>query len=281
MSNPSVTPKARALVSALRKTRVRHGFGLAELARKLEMSLQVLSNWERAHRLPQLEDVVSILTALGVTGNEKEQMLRLARTMHEPNWAETSAAGSPLITGAFIEFERTASKMFTWEPILVPGLAQTAKYSRALFSGANLSSEEIEKRVVARLARAGSLSGPDQLELTMVLSDMVFQQRLGGTEVMIEQLKHLLWLSASDNVHLRVISGSDHYFVGFDKSFVLFDFNSSQSIAYSDALRGGIFISSEDQLVVFHATQENLLGLALSEEDSSTLIRTRIADLEG
>lgn len=56
---------------------------------------------------------------------------------------------------SYLEIERTATVLRTWEPLVIPGLLQTEAYARQVITGANPggSDADIEQRVAARMAR--------------------------------------------------------------------------------------------------------------------------------
>ncbi|GDY34007.1 helix-turn-helix domain-containing protein [Gandjariella thermophila] len=73
------TPRAKALCAALREARLASGIGLRELARKIQISHTDLSLWENGRRVPRLESVVMVLTAIGTPATERNRIVELAR----------------------------------------------------------------------------------------------------------------------------------------------------------------------------------------------------------
>jgi transcriptional regulator with XRE-family HTH domain len=113
----------------LRKARMARGYGLRELARATDMYPAELSNWELGLRVPKVEEVALLLGQLRVGAEERKRLLELAEHAREPNWLEATVAPD---VAAHAEFERAATAVFTWQPILMPGLLQTEDYIRAL-----------------------------------------------------------------------------------------------------------------------------------------------------
>ncbi len=68
----------------------------------------------------------------------------------------------------WLNAEREATTLRIWQPLLVPGLLQTAYYARALFLGGLLNPTEdaIDQLVAARLARQSIFDRPDPSNLS-------------------------------------------------------------------------------------------------------------------
>ncbi|MFE0022090.1 helix-turn-helix domain-containing protein [Amycolatopsis sp. NPDC059021] len=273
------TPRLRALGAVLRAARLERGWSLRRLSQLTGLNYVMLFSWENATRVPRVEDVSAILTGFRIGGEEREYLLDLVRHAHDPNWVEMSERGLETIRTAFREFERTAAAKFSWEPLLIPGLLQTADYARAIFSRVNLSKDEVEKRVLARLTRADVLSGSEPLNFTAFVGDQALRQPIGGNAVMLDQLRHLLMVSESENVHLHAVA-SDDYHLSYGNSFVLFDFVKMPPIGFVDMFAGSAFVYSDEQLTGFVSAKETLTDLALNEHDTRSLIREVITERE-
>ncbi|MFF0148909.1 helix-turn-helix protein [Amycolatopsis sulphurea] len=76
--NKEAEESSNELGSALREARLAARWGVRELARRLDMHPAFISSWELGHRTPKALDVACIIGALGVIGEEKTRILRLA-----------------------------------------------------------------------------------------------------------------------------------------------------------------------------------------------------------
>ncbi|MGH3768179.1 MAG: helix-turn-helix domain-containing protein, partial [Pseudonocardiaceae bacterium] len=93
MTEPGGAPRARALAGALRQAREAAKVSVREVARRLGISHSVVSYWETSKRVPRLEDVASYLTAIGVTGDEREAILALGRHAGDQDWLTVGIPG--------------------------------------------------------------------------------------------------------------------------------------------------------------------------------------------
>jgi hypothetical protein len=67
-----------------------------------------------------------------VTGDERDRLLQLARDATDPNWVAPGVGTSPPSP----EYERTATNITNVEPLMIPGLLQTADYARSIMLSA-------------------------------------------------------------------------------------------------------------------------------------------------
>jgi transcriptional regulator with XRE-family HTH domain len=144
MDDPQNNPKA-FLGEELRRARVAAGFSSQEaLAAKLGYDRSVIAKAETGDR-PPTPDVAAALQAElfpqgpdGLVG----RMAALARR-HDgpiPSWFES-----------WLEAESRAHALKVWQPLIIPGLFQTAEYARALFIAAGEDSDRADELVTARL----------------------------------------------------------------------------------------------------------------------------------
>lgn len=253
---------------------------MRELARMAKVAAQSLSHWESGTRVPKTEQVALLLGALRVDPVERKRLLELASNAREPNWLEHSIPGISPRLSAFIEYERTASAIFAWEPLLIPGLLQTPDYVRTILAAAGRSRAEEELRIKVRLMRQEVLDGWNSSPYTALLAETALRQRRGGAEIMVPQLRHLAEMAQRRNVSVRVLPDNEDFHPGLNGSFVIFDYADLPPIVFLEQYRGSAYLYDEQQVADYRAAQRAMAALALSEQESCVLIRGVIADLE-
>lgn len=81
----------------------------------------------------------------------------------------------------WIDSERRATSLRTWEPLLVPGLLQTADYARAILAAdPETTEEQLSELVAARLERQAILDRPNPPALWVVLDEAVLHRLIGS-----------------------------------------------------------------------------------------------------
>jgi transcriptional regulator with XRE-family HTH domain len=114
----------------------------------------------------------------------------------------------PASLTVYASFEQGAARIWSYHPVSVPALLQTADYACAVEGRGPvpISAESVAHRVEMRLARQGVLSrDPDPLHLSIVLDESVLRRMAGGPKVMAAQLDHLAGMAEFPNVVLRVL----------------------------------------------------------------------------
>jgi DNA-binding XRE family transcriptional regulator len=119
--------------------------------------------------------------------------------------------------------EREAASIRIWQPIIVPGLLQTADYARALFVGErqSLEGDALEELVTARLARQAIFDKPAPPHLWVVLDESVLHRLIGTAKIMRDQLVQLADLAERPCISIQVIPASSGAHAGLACAFLI------------------------------------------------------------
>nr|WP_040919701.1 helix-turn-helix transcriptional regulator [Saccharomonospora glauca] len=275
-----LTTRARALTAAIRKLVEASGMSGRELSQRLGFSHGTVSHWATGRRLPGPEDVASLLTLLGIKGEEKQRLIELARHAAEPNWLVVGMPGIPQQLAGAIESERHASAMVEWSRDIVPGLLQTADYARALATATGLSESEVDARVLLRVGRSEVITRRDPVELLALISEDALHEKICVPEVMLDQLRHLLDMAQRPNVTIQVVPPRVGWHPGLIGPFVLYSFPDAQPVVHFEHYSSGAFVIDEDDVHAYQEAVKIIRGVARSPEDSAKLIATIADDLE-
>ncbi|MEV6832239.1 helix-turn-helix transcriptional regulator [Amycolatopsis sp. NPDC051102] len=277
MATPFATPRARALGFGLRTCREARNLGVRQLARKIGVHAQELSNWEYGKRIPKIEQVALLMGALVVEPGERARLLELARTAHEPSWLEKAVPGVAARASSYAENERAASAIFDWEPAVIPGLFQTPDYIRALLSGQE-QPERIERVVHARMARREVLTRHHPLDYHVLVGEGALRAEVGGAPVMAEQLRHVLRAAMRRNIRLQVLPARATA-QAVTHNFGVLEFDALPTIVFVELYRASAYLYDDDQVASYRAAAKSMAALAMDERESGEFIREVIADL--
>ena len=200
MHDPASNPAA-FLGAELRRARVAAGFASQEaLAARLGYDRTVIAKAETGER-PPTPEVADALEAELFAGGPSGLVGRLAALARRadgpvPAWFED-----------WLEAEREALTLRYWQPIIIPGLFQTAEYARALLLAAqtDTSDEAIGALVGARLARRAIFDKPDPPDVVVVLDESVLHRLIGSPQVMFDQLSEIAGLSTRPCISVQVV----------------------------------------------------------------------------
>ena len=192
------SPRVRFGVE-LRRLREAAQLSQAAVASRLGCTQTQVSRLEKATRTPSKSDAERLDRLFGAADGVSFVRFyqRIIAQPGGPVWFRSWAE----------EIEPTARILRSWDPLLLPGLLQTEAYARCLFSQApQITPDEVEERVQARLRRQRIL-GQDTPPLVLVLVDPgVLRRKVGGAEVMCEQLSHLLEAARRPTVSIQIVS---------------------------------------------------------------------------
>lgn len=274
------TPKARALGMRLREARKAAGLTVRALAAQLEMSHSAISRWEGGSRSPDTEDVASYLTAVGVTGQERAELLELARGTNAPHWLSVQSGDRDRQMAALLDFERAATAITDVAPMVIPGLLQTADYTRAIMIAGEISPTEIETRVLVRVGRREVITRRKPASLLALVDETAVRRDIGGSDVMLDQLRHLLDVSELPNVRLQIMPAGSGWHPGLDGPFMVIEPADGPPIVHLENRRAGLFFHEPDDVKAYQLAVEKIRKLALSPTASAELIAGVISELE-
>jgi transcriptional regulator with XRE-family HTH domain len=172
-SNPEQNPTLRARRLALELLRRREAAGLTreEAARQLEWSTSTIFRIETGRSRPQPGNVRVLLELYGVSGPERDGLIRLAREARQPGWWHSFRDVLPNPYEVFIGLEAGAASIRNFEPIVIPGLLQTEEYARQTLRNGpgELDRDDIERLVQVRMERQRILGREDRPRLWAVI----------------------------------------------------------------------------------------------------------------
>ncbi|GAA4849100.1 helix-turn-helix domain-containing protein [Saccharopolyspora rosea] len=280
MPGTSGTPKARALGARLREARKAAGFTVRALAEELDISHSAISRWETGARSPKPEDVASILAATRVNGQERAELLELARSSSDPHWLSVRSGDRERQMAALLDFERRASHITDVSPLLIPGLLQTADYARAIMVTGGVPAHEVETRVLVRVGRREVLTRRNPAQLLALVGENAIRQQIGDRQVTLDQLQHLLDFAERPNIDIRIIPCATGWHPALEGPFFLIDFADERPIVHLENRRAALFFHEEDDVEAYRNAVDSVLRVAMDPEESAEFIAGVVREVE-
>lgn len=267
------TIRRRRLASELRRLREAADLTIDEVGEKLECSASKVSRIETGHVGVTPRDARDMLELYGLTGDEREALVQLAREARKPGWWH---AYKEVFTGTFVGLEADASSLRAFQALLVPGLLQTETYARAVIRAMRPDSDEseIERRVAARTARQQLLSDPNPPEYWAVIDEAVLHRTVGGPDVMAKQAHRLLELGQLPHVTIQVVPFTAGAHPGMEGPFLILGFpeQADPDVVYVDSTSGGFFLELTPDVRRYSLMFDHLRAAALKPDDSLALV---------
>ncbi|MGH3402966.1 MAG: helix-turn-helix domain-containing protein [Streptosporangiaceae bacterium] len=210
--DPDTDPRA-FLGRELKHARIAAGFSSQEaLAARLGFDRTVIAKAETGDRTPTDEVLDAWCDACNLDRELFGRWAAFARRADGPipSWFES-----------WLEAERAAHTLCLWSPVLVPGLLQTAEYTRALYLATGLDEEAAEEHVTVRLERQAILDRPKPPHVVAVLDESVLHRLIGSPQIMADQLTHLAELYDRPNICIQVLPSDTGASAGLSGAFDL------------------------------------------------------------
>jgi DNA-binding XRE family transcriptional regulator len=248
--------------------RERVGLTQTQLADLIPYSLDSLRSAETGRRAPTPDLAKHCDGALSTGG----ALLYLYDDLREL----TSSSVHPPWFGPWLIVEREVPKLWTFEPLVVPGLLQTAAYARALLRADRPTDtdEQIDAAVMARLSRQTILEGESPTKLVAILDESVLQRAVGGASVMAEQLAYVAEMATRRNITVRLIQFDVGAHPGLAGAFVIALPEKEPTLVYRDSIVEGSVTGNPEIVTTVVGLWESIEADALPQRASTELVRS-------
>jgi transcriptional regulator with XRE-family HTH domain len=245
----------------LAAVRAAAGLSQADLAGKINYSDSLIAMIERQRRVPSLDFAKRCDAELGTPGTF-ERLQQNARTAPLPTWFRPWA-----------DVEATATQLRMFEHAIIPGLFQTEDYARAVLAvQPNVTADELDEIVTARMDRQAVLSRNPPPLLWAVIDELAMHRAIGGAKVMHEQLMLLDHLSGLPNITIQVIPAGSGAHCGLAGAFAVADIDGSAHAVYLETAADGYISEGASVISSTILTFDTLRSEALPRGASRDLI---------
>jgi len=205
------------------------------------------------------------------------RLLDLARVARQRDWLAPYKDHFPSAFAAYLGLEMQASALYFYQPMIIPGILQTDAYAAAVIPATAPAAPPDERREMSKRLRAErqqKLLNTDGPMIDVVIDESVLHRVFGGSEVMHDQLQHLLVLGRSPHVTIRVLpfTSSVNTIGG---PFVVLEFadqSDIDTVYLENAVSSSHVLDREDGVAMHRQVFDRLAAAALSPEESLSYI---------
>jgi transcriptional regulator with XRE-family HTH domain len=282
-TDQSPTVRRRRLALELRRLREAARLTCEDVAEHLECSASKISRVETGRVSVSPRDVRDMLEIYGVSGQERDSLVQLARDSRQKGWWHAYSDTINPQFATYVGLESAASEIRVYEVSLIPSLLQTEDYARAIITSGimNGTGEEMERSVALRMARQPALIRDDDPPLLWtVLDEAALRRRVGGSELMRAQLEHVLELSSLKNVAMQVIpfGAGAHPAMGRPFVILVFPERVDPDVVYLEDLTSAFYLEDVEEVDRYNVFFNHLRATALSFDESAALITSVLKD---
>jgi transcriptional regulator with XRE-family HTH domain len=263
------TGSMRVFGAVLRAVREAAGKDQHEVGDYVGYSRAMVARVELGDRMPPptfVEKATEYLHAGEVLFKAAE---KLDRTEH-PAWF-----------GGYVDLEKRAVSLYTYSTLVLHGLLQTEAYARAVLGAycPVLDTDEIERRVEARLARQGLLTRTPPPQLSFIIEESVLHRSPAGDEAQKAQLEQLLRVGAMRNMTLQVLPMKYGAHAGHDGSITLLETPERRLLAYLEVQGHSFLVHDRDDVSELNQRYAMIRSQALSVRESAKVIEQIAGEL--
>ena len=263
--DPETDPKG-FLGDELKRVRLAAGFSSQDaLAARLGFDRTVITKAETGDRPPTDDVLAAWCAACGLPAELAELFARLVVLARRadgpvPTWFED-----------WLKAESEAHTLRVWQPLIVPGLLQTAEYARALFLAAGADDTRADELVAVRMERQLILDRADPPHVVTVLDESVLHKLIGSPAIMYEQVTHLVGAAERPAISVEIVPSSTGANAGLSGGFQLASCDGTPDVLNMNGVRD---VTEERGAIVRHATRifDRARGDALPRTASRALI---------
>ncbi|MGW0564223.1 helix-turn-helix domain-containing protein [Streptomyces sp. NPDC003016] len=187
----------------------------------------------------------------------------------------------PLWAEQFLDHEREAIALSSYDNQVLPGLLQTETYARAVFRSRvpAYDEDEMEAQIAARIERQEILHRRVPPTVSYVIWEPVLRLPLGNRQVHAEQLAHLRVKSELPCLSVQFLPLNRTAHAALDGPFVLLETPDHQHLAYAETQRGSQWVSDPGEVSIVARRYAMLRAQALTPEDSRGLLDRLLGEL--
>ncbi|WP_025272440.1 helix-turn-helix domain-containing protein [Haloglycomyces albus] len=282
----SPTVRRRRIGVVLREMRVEAECSAQEAADVLECTTSTIYRMESGNVGIKPRDIRKLAEVYGadVDSDEVQEIIRIAGESRRRGWwARYSDSILPAYS-TYVGLESGANTLNIYDGLIINGLLQTEDYARATFTLATEESKKLmEKRIELRMKRQERLG--DDLKLWNILDEGALRRVIGGPQVMLKQLEHLLFITERPGVDVQVLPLAAGTYPGMLGSFTIMEFSEDPAgyrhpeVVYVESHNGDIY-EEGDSVRPFQGVFNNLRSIAKGPIESREFIRKYMRELE-
>ncbi len=283
MSSPYV--RRLRLGMELKALRDERNWTQERLARLAGMTRNDLSKLENSQAI-DLADVLNLLDALGIEGEQWTALSAIARDAVTPGWWDSiKHIGERQSLYANLEYGATTIRKF--EQAYLPGLLQLPDYVRSLYAAEEAFGPvavPIQDSLAGRAGRQLNLRLPGGPALEIVMDEIAVLRRAAPVSVTRPQLRHLAAVAkgSQPNVTLRVLPAEaqfrDHAIPRTPFSIYTYPDPGDPTVVAIDTETSDVIMTGVPDVARYEWLYERLREAALAPEESANLL-AKAADM--
>lgn len=258
----------------LRRLRDSAGLSGRDVAPDVGVSQPTISRWEKGEKVPTTREARAFAEAVGASQEEADHLLQLADAARSEVVAWRAALRERgHLQDQVRELEATARRLRNYQPVLIPGLLQTAEYARRVFPLVDRTGhQEYAAAVASRMQRQEILYDATR-RFDFLIAEIALRLPLGGPEVLRPQFDRIAQVSTLENVTIGVIPMDvPPSAIGWHPFVIYEDVVEGDPFVRIEMAHGMSTIDRPDDVTLYQSLADTLAGDAVYGSDARTLL---------
>lgn len=280
------TVERRQLGLTLRRLRREAGLSQQEAARAINRHYTRISHLESAKASLSIDELGLLLDRYEVSDADRETVLALGAVARKRQRGKGYTDQLPKSFERLADLQADAAAIGFYDTGIVPGLAQSQDYARALITACDgvwweSSEAEIEGRLAFRLRQQRLVfEAEEPKQVNLVLTESALDQPVGTAAVFRGQLLHLLQLGERPNVSIQVLANDGSASPVLGGGLITLDFGrSAPRIAFAVSHGPCTYHDQEADTAPMFRALDKARELALDEDATRSLLVEKLKDV--
>ncbi|MFI7414566.1 helix-turn-helix domain-containing protein [Streptomyces sp. NPDC049627] len=269
------TTRRRQLGADLRRLRELKGLTLEEAGARVGISKATLSRYETKEGAVKWPAVDALCREYDASDEERLALVELAKGAKIQGWWRSLADPIPESMNLMLTLEDEVVREDHYACMYVPGLLQTRAYAEAVHRASEVQCQEreVQHMVNIRMKRQELLGRDEPPHIWCVIDEAALRRRVGGRDVMQDQLRHLHTMAQLPHITVQVLPFSKGAHAAAVGSFAVLRGPAPElDVVYVDLLGGGLFMEKRRELERYRLAFEYLSAQALDLESSAEFV---------
>lgn len=266
-SQPQSTFRRRRLGRLLRKLREDASLNQQQVCTELRINDSKLSRFELGHQVPDYQNLRALLDLYFIPVNEWDPIVEIWEKARVKGWYHAYG----LDDLGYVSMEDEAAMIREFQFGFVPGLLQTPDYINTVFTTASIphSPSYVTTQIEVRRRRQLRLTAEDPLEVHAIIDESVLRRQT-PSDVMSDQINHLLIVSELDSVMIQILPSAVGLHSGLNSNFIVLSFPDPEEpdAGYMEHVAGAVQIEKPEEVATCKLVFDDLARRALSPEES-------------
>jgi hypothetical protein len=274
------TVRSRDLGHELQTLMQATGMSGHDIARRIDVYASLLSHAINGKRCITEADLVAILVVCHVDHHERDRIIKLSHDVTHHGWLQHHDPATTTWSRTLIRHERAASRIVDLQTLTLPPLLQTDDYARTTLARRVTNDKHaIESILTAQRERQMIFAKYPPPKMLFFMPEAALHAPAGDAATMSDQMQHLLVNAALPHVEIRVIPRTAGIHAGYTGSFTLLEFDAFAPVVHLGGLSFEVFLEQPHQIDDHRRLITYLDAIALSTEESMTVISSADTDL--